>query len=171
MITIQDLVSAAQIQLELELDLARTEDEVKQIKEKLRTQSQEVVPNMMMELGLEKITLPGGYEINISDQIQGTLPKDIERCERAFEWLRERGLDGIIKTQVSYQFGKGEDDEAQRIIDILTEAGIVPNVQSTIHHMTLKSFIREQLVSGSGIPLDDFGAEVIKTSVIRSPKS
>lgn len=170
MITIQDLVAAATKQLGCELAVDQYESMLKQKKEELRIQSQEVVPNMMMELGLEKITLPGGYEISIQDQIQATMPKDFDKCERAFTWLRERDLDAIIKTQLSVPFSKGEDDKAQEIIDLLAEHGIVPNVQSTIHHMTLKSFIREQLVNGSGVPLDDFGAVVIKTSVIRSPK-
>lgn len=164
MIQLKDLVAAAKYQQELENDVASVEAELKSLKEFQRKQSQEVVPNMMAELEIESFTLDNGYKVSIKDSYFASIPEaNMYAC---FEWLRKNNLDGIIKTVVAANFGKGEDQEAQKVLDLLTEAGVVADVKSTIHPQTLKSFIKERIVKGLDIDLDLFGATVVKTTVI-----
>lgn len=167
MINLKDVVEAAEKQLDLQTEVEKLEASLKDKKEKLRIQSQELVPSMMMELGLEKLILNGGYEISIKDEMYVKMPEDMYN---AFSWLRTHDLDSIIKTQVSVEFGKGEDDQAQAVVDMLAEQGIPARAKSTVHPQTLKAILREQMSRGVGIQLDDFGATVVKTTVIRSPK-
>jgi len=166
MIQLADVVSAANTQLELQLHVEELEAELKEQKERLRVQSQEIVPNMMMESGLEELTLTGGYKLSIKDEVYAKLP---ENPLAAFEWLRTHNMDGVIKTQVSVDFGKGEDEEANKVLNALAEMGIFAKTKSTIHPQTLKALLREQISLGSGVPLESFGATVVKTTVIRSP--
>ena len=166
MITLQDVIAAAVKQLDLQLAVEQYESMLKTKKEELRQQSQEIVPNMMMELGVEKLSLAGGYEISIKDEVYAKLP---ENPFVAFEWLRKHNLDSVIKTQVITDFGKGEDAAAQEVLDALYAMGVDAKVKSTVHPQTLKALLREQLSIGSGIPMEDFGATVVKTTVIRSP--
>lgn len=166
MIQLKDLVSAASEQALLQQEVELLTKQLSDKKEKLRIQSQEIVPNMMMELGVEKFVLNGGYELSIKDEVFAKLP---ENPFVAFEWLRAHNLDSVIKTQVVADFGKGEDADAQEVIDALAELGVVAKVKSTIHPQTLKAILREQISIGSGVPMEDFGATVVKTTVIRSP--
>jgi hypothetical protein len=165
-IQLKDLVSAASEQALLQQEVELLTKQLSDKKEKLRIQSQEIVPNMMMELGVEKFVLNGGYELSIKDEVFAKLP---ENPFVAFEWLRAHNLDSVIKTQVVADFGKGEDADAQEVIDALAELGVVAKVKSTIHPQTLKAILREQISIGSGVPMEDFGATVVKTTVIRSP--
>jgi hypothetical protein len=165
-IQLSDLISEANKQLDLQLAVEKLESELKTKKEAFRVISQEIVPNMMMELGVEKFVLNGGYELSIKDEVYAKLP---ENPFVAFEWLRSHDLDAVIKTQVSVDFGKGEDAEANRVLDTLSTMGVQAKVKSTIHPQTLKALLREQISMGAGIPMDDFGATVVKTTVIRSP--
>lgn len=164
MIQLKDLVAAAKHQQNLEVSISNVEAELKSLKEAQRKQSQEIVPNMMAELEIESFTLDNGYKVSIKDTYFASIPEaNLYAC---FEWLRQSGLDGIIKTVVAANFGKGEDQEAQKVLDLLTEAGVVADVKSTIHPQTLKSFVKERITKGLEFDLDLFGASVVKTTVI-----
>lgn len=164
MIQLKDLIAAAKKQQELEYDISSIEAELKSLKERHRKQSQEIVPNMMAELEIESFTLDNGYKVSIKDSYLASIPEaNLYAC---FEWLRQNNLDGIIKTVVAANFGKGEDQEAQKVLDMLTEAGIVADVKSTIHPQTLKAFVKERITKGLEFDLDLFGASVVKTTVI-----
>ena len=164
MIQLKDLIEAAKHQQRLENEIFGLEADLKSLKELQRKQSQEIVPNMMAELEIESFTLDNGYKVSIKDTYFASIPEaNLYAC---FEWLRQSGLDGIIKTVVAANFGKGEDQEAQKVLDLLTEAGVVADVKSTIHPQTLKSFVKERITKGLEFDLELFGASVVKTTVI-----
>jgi hypothetical protein len=163
-VSLKDLVVAGLEQTHLEDLVSELEEQLKQAKDKLCLQSTMILPNMMAEVGLESFTLPGGRKISIENKVYAKLPAD---TYNAFSWLREHGMDGVIKTQVVLDFGTGEDDKVHAAQDALMAMGLVPMVKSTIHHMTLKALVKEQLEKGTGIPLDDFGAGTIRTSVVK----
>lgn len=164
MIQLKDLIEAAKHQQELEILIADSEFKLKNLKEYHRKQSQEIVPNMMAELEINSFELDNGYKVSIKDSYFASIPEaNLYAC---FEWLRGNGLDGIIKTVVAANFGKGEDQEAQKVLDMLTEAGVVADVKSTIHPQTLKAFVKERIIKGLEFDLDLFGASVVKTTVI-----
>lgn len=164
-IGLTEVVTAATVQLGLQEEVQRLEGILKDYKEKLRFQSQQVLPNLMAEVGIDSLTLPNGFKVSIKDEIYAKIPED--SADKAFSWLREHDLDGIIKTNVFVDFGKGEDEKAQKTLDILHAAGIPALSKSTIHPMTLKAFLKEQVFNGKDIPLDLFGAEVVKTTIIK----
>jgi len=164
MIQLKDLVQAAKHQQFLESRISEIETELKSVKEGHRRQSQEIVPNMMAELEMESFTLDNGYKVSIKDTYFASIPEaSLHSC---FEWLRQNNLDGIIKTVVAANFGKGEDKEAQKVLDLLTEAGVVADVKSTIHPQTLKAFVKERITKGLEFDMEMFGATVVKTTVI-----
>jgi hypothetical protein len=164
MIQLKDLVEEAKYQQDIEIAISNIENELKTFKELYRKQSQEIVPNMMAELEINSFELDNGYKVSIKDSYFVSIPE--ANLHSAFEWLRVNNLSGIIKTVVAANFGKGEDQEAQKAIDMLTEAGIVADVKSTIHPQTLKAFVKERITKGLELDLDLFGATVVKTTVI-----
>lgn len=163
-IHLSELIDAAQAQLALENDIDECEQRLKRKKEEHRKLSQEILPNMMAEIGLESFTLPGGYKVQIDNMVFAKLPAN---PYEAFTWLRTNDMDGVIKTQIVLNYGKGEDAKVEAIQEMLAGLGESPEVKSTIHHMTLKALVREQIEKGTGIPLEAFGAGTIRTSVIK----
>jgi hypothetical protein len=162
--TLKDLIFAAKKQQSLENQILSLEDGLKTIKEQLNYQRYEIVPGMMQELGINSFELDNGYKVSIKDEYYAKIPEAFQY--KCFEWLRKNELDGIIKTAVSLNFGKGEDKEAQELLDWLSANGLAPVVKETVHPQTLKAFVKERMSAGLELPVDFFGASVVKTTVI-----
>lgn len=160
-----DLVDAGNAQVSLEDCVEKLEQQLKDKQEQLRKLSQETLPNMMAEVGLASFKLPNGRSIEIKDVVYAKLPED---SYTAFSWLRTKGMDGVIKTQVVLNYGKGDDHKLQAIQEALAQMGEVPVVKSTIHHMTLRALVKEQIEKGSDIPLEAFGAGTLRTAVVKN---
>jgi hypothetical protein len=162
--TLKDLIYAAKKQQQLEEDIVTLEKELTYHKEQLNYQRYEIVPGMMQELGINSFELDNGYKVSIKDEYYAKIPDAFQY--ECFEWLRKNELDGIIKTAVNMNFGKGEDESAQHLIDWMVENGLTPNVKETVHPQTLRAFVKERLSNGLELPVDFFGASVVKTTVI-----
>ena len=76
--------------------------------------------------------------------------------ELAYNWLRENGLGDIIKNEVAVQFGKGEDDKAEQLLDLAVQQGYEPNQRSKVEPMTLKALYRERVEAGLDMPSQFF---------------
>jgi len=74
----------------------------------------------------------------------------------AFKWLRHNNFDAIIKRNIILNFGKGEDQKADKVKEELMKLGYAPQDKSGVHPMTLKAFIRERIEAAQPIPQDLF---------------
>ena len=165
---LSQLAQLAQKQVDLELQVQDLEDQLNHVKGLLREVQEEQIPDLMISIGMASFKLSDGSSISVKDEVYASIPK--EKYEVALNWLRQHEFDALIKTQVTTDFGKGEDQEAQRVVEALRDLGVPAQVKSAVHPMTLKSFIKEQLNLGAPIPLDVFGAHVVKRSIINLPK-
>ena len=77
---------------------------VKLEKHKLSTEN---IPALMDEMGMDRVDVDG-LTVSRKMIVHASIPSD--RKEEAFAWLRENGLDDIIKNDVTCSFGKGEDN-------------------------------------------------------------
>jgi hypothetical protein len=162
--TLKDLVAAAKLQQDLEKSIEERESELKVIKERLNYQRYEIVPGMMQELGIHSFVLDNGYKVSIKDEYYAKIPEEYQYD--CFNWLRNNNLDGIIKTAVNMNFGKGEDQQAKELVDWMSRNGLTPNVKETVHPQTLRAFVKERMSAGLELPVDFFGASVVKATVI-----
>lgn len=124
-------------------------------KEKLDFITQVLLPNAMREIGLTEFRLADGRRMVSAPIISASVTEDT--MPMAESWLAEHKLDGIIKHQVICEFGKGENEQAKKIVEMLREAGII-DVQDkkSIHYQTLCATIREQMRAGVDFPEEPF---------------
>lgn len=147
---------------EMTIALADKQDQLDKI---LRTE----IPDIFTELAIEEYKLKDGSKMTVKDDIKCGISE--ERKPAAFQWLRENNFDGIIKTNVSVSFGKGEAEMAEKAKEALIEAGFTEAVvDDSVHWQTLKSFVKEQLAEGTAIPLDTFGVFEFRVAKITQPK-
>ena len=109
-----DIVSLANYCKELkayEDEISDLEDKIKYKKEKADKISSEIIPNMLAEQGLSSLKLADGSAVEVKKSYSCTIKKD--DIESAYTWLRENGLEDIIKNEVFVTFGKGEDNKAK----------------------------------------------------------
>jgi hypothetical protein len=148
----------------VEQEIEDAELNLKALKAEKHRLSVENIPGLMDEMGVDRLDVDG---VSVSRKmiVHASIPQD--RKEEAFAWLRENGLDDIIKNDVTCSFGKGEDNIAGDVIGILQEKGFDPKTKTHVHPSTLKAFVKERIVDGKPIDLDMFGAFIANAAEIR----
>ena len=154
--TLEELSQLALSLVQSEQAVIEAEERLKELKEAARLLREETLPCAMQELGLSELKLDTGESISIKSEVFASIPND--KKEAAFRWLREQGLDGVIKTQVAVNLGKGEIELAESLKGEFDARGFASSIGASIHPQTLKALLKEQLAKGVNVPLDLFGA-------------
>ena len=141
-----------------------TEKYLKELKAEKQRIAFEHIPMLMDEMAIERIDVDG-LPVKLKPFVTASIPAD--RKQDAFNWLREHGLDDIIKNDIIVSFGRGQDNKAGDMMYDLEQKGFHPEQKTHIHSMTLKAFVRERVEKGLPIDLDMFGAFVARTAEIK----
>jgi hypothetical protein len=148
----------------VEKQIEDAEIHMKALKAEKHKLSVENIPSLMDEMGVERLDVDG-LTVERKMMVHASIPQ--ARKDEAFAWLRENGLDDIIKNDVTCSFGKGEDNMAGDVVGILQEKGFDPKTKTHVHPSTLKAFIKERVTDGKPIDLDMFGAFIANAAQIR----
>jgi hypothetical protein len=145
-------------------DIDKAEQALKGLKQERQKLTTELIPGVMDEMGVDRLDVDG---VTVTRKLIVSASISDEKREQAFGWLRDNGLDDIIKNDVVVSFGRGEDNAAKNAVGILREQGFDPDVKTHIHPMTLKAFVKERVEDGKPIDLDLLGAYVVNAAEIR----
>ena len=148
-----------------EAEIESLEKTLKARKEALRKQSEEELPSMMAEIGVNSFELDDGSRVTVKDLYGGHI--SAANRDAAYQWLRENNFDDIIKNTLSIVFGRGEDQEADRYMKILEGHGLLPEQNTGVHSSTLKAWIKERMEAGDEFPMDLFGAYIGQRAIIK----
>jgi len=143
------------------------ETHLKALKQEKQRMAFEQIPMLMDEMGIERVDVDG-VTVKLKAFVSASIPAD--RKQEAFNWLREHGLDDIIKNDIIVSFGRGQDNQAGDVMYDLEQKGFHPEQKTHIHSMTLKAFVKERVEQGKPIDLDMFGAFVARTAEVRRNK-
>ena len=150
--SISELATKAKL-LEKEIDdLQSVVDERKKQHRKL---TEEILPEAILSTGMDSFTMADGSSISVPKYYSASI--SAARKAEAFQWLRENGIDDIIKNTVSVRFGRGEDELCDRLLGLLGTQGFPTQQAEKVEPMTLKAFVKEQIERGNALPLETFG--------------
>ena len=164
----QNLRSMAEVAREIrdkEAEINNLEKTLKARKEDLRKQSEEELPSMMAEIGVNSFELDDGSRVTVKDLYGGHI--SLANRDAAYLWLRDNGFDDIIKNTLSIVFGRGEDEKADHFMKILEGHGLLPEQKTGVHPSTLKGWIKERMEAGDEFPMDLFGAYIGQRAIIK----
>ena len=155
--------------------LKQKEDEIAELEEKLKAKKEEadnissnVIPELLAEQGLAEIKLADGSKVSVRKEFRATLKKDEIAREGAYQWLRDQGLGDIIKNNISVTFGRGEDDKAERLLNLAAENGYEPQQKSDVAWNTLTALYQERVQAGLDMPSESFSLWIKdKTKITR----
>ena len=157
---------------ELARDIRNQEDTIRDLEEKLKTEkklllklSDEDLPAILDELGLQSFKLDDGSEVTVKSTYGATIRLDDR--EQAYDWLRQNEYDDIIKNTVSVQFGRGEDEKAKEFKELAENNRYAADQKTEIHPQTLRAFIKERVEAGDEFPMNLFGAWVGRRASIK----
>ena len=162
--SLSDLVRDLQEKTE---QIAASEEYLKGLKAEKQRMATEQIPMLMDQMGIERLDVDGAT-VQLKPFVSASIPAD--RRQEAYAWLREHGLDDIIKNDVTVSFGRGEDNLAGDVMYDLEQKGYHPEKKTHIHSMTLKAFVKERVEKGLPIDLDMFGAYVARTADVKRKK-
>ena len=156
----------------LQLDL---EDQIKALESQLEAtkasliQVQEVdLPSALQEYGMAEIKMDDDTKITIKQEYYATIKE--EKRSEAFSWLIGNGHADLIKHDITTSFTRGQADEAQRLAELLEENNVNFVDKKHVHPQTLRAFVREQIESGSPIPLETFSVYIRQVAKIKREK-
>ena len=144
------------------------EDDLKKAKKKLLTMTDEDLPALLQEVGINKFELDDGSTVEVKQTYGASIL--VDNRPQAYEWLRENGYDDIIKNNVICTFGRGEDDKASAFQAFAAKEGYAANQKTEIHPQTLRAFVKERVEAGEEFPMELFGAWIGQRAVIKRGK-
>lgn len=135
----------------IEMELVNHERKLKSGKSELDDILDRQIPTLMQDMGLTKVTTADGLNVELDHPIEASIPKDQEAI--AFKWLEDNAAGGLLKRMIGIEFGMHEEQIAKELLTQLEGKFAGVSLKTTIHHSTLKAFVRERLREGK--PLTD----------------
>lgn len=150
--------------------IANKEAEIKQLKDREYQLENEVIPSFFETAGVSSISLMDGSKVSIKDQTRANITQENE--DFCFDWLKQSGLDDVIKNEVKLTFGRGQDSDALNIMGELQDRGLYPSNKKGVAWNTLSKLVEEQISKGSMTSVDQekFGVYTFKKVKIERKK-
>ena len=152
---------------------------VKSMKSRLHVLRTKEIPDKMAEAGIgDTFSTSDGWQIKLGQIVSGSLPKptdsvfdDEDPREIALEELIRLGGEGLIKNQISLNFGKGEYEKAEAAQKLLREHGFGDiEIVESVHAQSYCAFIREALKKGEQVNPEKLGVFVGPQAKLTAPK-
>jgi|TARA_R110000851_G_scaffold60763_3_gene139926 hypothetical protein len=150
----------------LQKEVEDLEAVTKERKDQLRKLTEQAIPEALAETGMRGFVMDDGSKVELKDFYSASI--SAARKAEAFQWLREHGMDDIIKNTVSVRFGRGEDELCSRLLELLGMQGYPAEQAEKIEPMTLKAWVKEQVERGNEFPTELFGAYIGQKAIIKS---
>lgn len=138
-------------------DVKSAEAMLKVAQDRVRNLEQNQLPQLMDEARQKRLTTIDGWELERAEVIRAGISQ--ENMPQAVAWLNANGHP-IAKTELTLQFGRGEEQKAAEAIDALREHGMPPKEKLSVHFKTLESLVKELLKEGKEFPADLLGVYV-----------
>ena len=144
--------------------------EIKKLEEREFQLENEIIPSMIESAGVKSLTLTDGAKVSVKDQLRANITMENE--DFCFSWLKQNGLDDVIKNNVVLTFGRGQDSDATNIMNELQDRGLYPSNKKAVAWNTLSKLVEEQIAKGSMSSADQerFGVYTYKKVKIERKK-
>lgn len=138
-------------QVELQAQEALLTEKLKEVQAKLQQVSERDIPELMEEIGLEDFKTKSGMQVEVKKATRANIKE--ENRTAAFAWLKATGNDAIIKNEITYSFGRGEDSVADALIDHVKgfDRPLTASKKQSVHAQTLGAFVRAREEAGDEI--------------------
>lgn len=167
---IKSVVELARQQWQLEKDIERLQAELEEKKRELDAISLKELPQLMTELGIRGQTMSDGTELELKEEVYGTITG--EKAPLAFKWLEDHEHGDLIKRQFTILFGRDDEAWAKKFTRDLAQRKrpLNSSVKRAVHPQTLNKWLREMIKEGKSFPEELFGVHRRKVAVLKPPK-
>lgn len=159
------------------------EEMVRAAKERLNEIYHDRLPAALLAAGVTSFTDGEGIKVSLDLAADGALgsantPEERAERDKKLDLIEANGGREIIKLTVEITFPKEKHQAATMCRAKVTEwleaqglKGVTVSTNRSIHHQTLKKWIKEQMEAGVALPLDDLGIWYGQIGKIKRPKA
>ena len=108
-----------------------------------------------------------GYDVEVSDFVSGSLPKDEAKRAKALQWLKDNDGADNIKTILTVAFNTKQHNQAMAVADDLRKDGWPLTIGECVNVQTLQAFARERIRNGEKVDAETLGLFVGKLVKIK----
>jgi hypothetical protein len=147
------------------------ENQVKLVENNIKKIERDELPEMFTQAGISSITVEaeGNHPPFIAERgtvYTAKIPDD--KRQEAFQWFEQNDHGDLVKSVINIFFGMQEHEERLRVMKLLSDAKVQYYTNESVHHMTLKAFVKTQIQAGHTIPSDLLGVFVFDEVKIKS---
>lgn len=171
----RDLVRQAR---DMEREADDLEQRASELRGRVRTIKTQRLVELMGQVGIKTLTLAAegnhaAFVAKLKPFYEGNIAADWEPERRmaAFDWLEANGHGDIIKNVITVSLPRDSQEDAEAVRTALDILEIPYTEAKSVHHGTLKSWLREQTEKyHRALPLSVLGASIGQVVEIKSAK-
>lgn len=157
----KELLRLIENQIHLESEVAIREKKLDELKRDLKNYQENLIPEKANELGINSLELADGKKLSFKDNYY---PKIVS--PEFYDWMRSNNFGAVIKDELKAEFDKGDSENALAAVRMLADIGISAAIKESVHHSTLKAFVKEQLTDGKPLP-ESIQVSCIRKSIVK----
>ena len=163
--TSAELAELAELQLQYETEVAQIQDRLKEANDKLRSISEEALPNAMIAAGVSEFKLTNGMKVTYKEDLKTSVPRNNKAA--VIGHMREWGYDGAVKTEFVANLGKGNNQATDAFVGLAEKMNVDATVAEDIATATVKKALKERMREGKQDDLSLFGAFPYVRSIVK----
>jgi len=137
------IATLAQEQLRLEGVVTKLNEQLKQAGKDLLKISDDLLPSLMDEVGMQEFTLADGQKVSIKENLYASITQ--KNKSAAAQWLLDNGYGSLVKEDVITSFDKGDAEKARALLENLLAEGYQNcKLQEAINTGSVKAIINER---------------------------
>jgi len=162
MTELAELVAKADNLRQLNNEIDRVEEELKILKQRQSKLSEHEIPAMMEELGMAEFKLSDNFKVTIRPVYFGKVIGS-----EGYNWLRDQGFGDIVKAKLEIPYDFTQPEISEMIKEYCASIGMMCINNTSVHHMTMGAFLKEQAEAGREMPKDKIQVYAGKKTYIR----
>jgi hypothetical protein len=159
-----DITALARKARKLEREIERKKEELKALEKQYRAVVEGDLVTAFEAAGVESFTTADGIGIEVKEELYASIPK--KNKPQCAAWLVSHGQAHILSCDLVLQYSRGDRESATALAKELAERGLKPAVKEDMNTASVKTLLKEMRSEGADVPLNLFGAYVLKRAKI-----
>jgi hypothetical protein len=136
--------------LELDQEIDTKTAELKELTKRRKAFSEDILPRLMVDMGLDKISIVGGVSVVVKKAVRcGEPPQDPDKKKQWTSYLQDTGNDGLVKREFKISYGRDATEWAKTFRQMVQDAAVQEHAavteKETVNAQTLMAFLRKEI--------------------------
>lgn len=139
---------------QVDIEVARAEDQLKKLKETQVELKQKRIPDLMDELDTASHTTKSGLKVTVKNKVRARIT-DATR-DAAVQWFKDQNLEAMVKNEFKLALDKNQGAAAKALIKAIKKIGLAFSNKKNVNPATLSAFVKQRDAAGEEVPDDLF---------------